>query len=297
VPPDLTTFLAAKALKDAGESLVRFDGFYGGDGFMPSGTIETVFEGVEAGKGACLSAISCGLLGAKTRKQKAFAPKEEGGGSPPKPRSSKTYVPKEASKFRSNLVWSMIPGYSRLGRTFCLPHFMAPININVVHRTACAEGYPGLVYRERLGSAAKGFVPMCGGILCGIALGLFLPFPYSTSLLRRLLNRVNPALIKKARTCMFAGYAPTGSTVGDGVGISASGRLAAKVKMSCEYDPGLGFTMLSACVVASSIVKRQEAKDQARIGFQTAVTALGGEALADGLRAADVAITVTTEQA
>lgn len=189
----------------------------------------------------------------------------------------------------------MIPGYSRLGGTFCLPHFMAPININVVHRTACHEGYPGLVYRERMSN--KGFLPMCVGIFVGIFLAFFLPLPYSTSLLRRLLDRFNPALIKKARTRMLAGYSSTGKTIADGVGLSASGAMTAKVKMSCEYDPGLGFTMLSACVVASSIVKKLQEKDKARVGFQTAVTAVGGETLADALRAMDVAITVSTQRA
>mmetsp|Transcript_58252 Transcript_58252/g.151730 ORF Transcript_58252/g.151730 Transcript_58252/m.151730 type:complete len:444 (+) Transcript_58252:68-1399(+) len=293
VPPDLTTFLAAKGLKDAGESLARFDVFCGGDGVMPTGTIETVCDMVDGAKSAFLHAVSCSLLG--QRRQKPV--RAQGAGERMLPRSSKPYVPKEATRFTSNLIFTMIPGYSRLGRTFCLPHFMAPVNVGVVHRTAYHEGYPGLVYRERLGPPFKGLIPMLVGIVAGICVAVFFSLPYATSLLRRFVASINQGLMKKVRARMFAGYSPTGKTMADGVGISESGTMMAKVGMSCEYDPGLSFTMLSACVVAGSIVKKLQANDRALGGFQTAVTAVGGEVLADALRAAGVAITVAVQRA
>lgn len=172
---------------------------------------------------------------------------------------------------------------------------MAPININVVHRTACNEGYAGLVYRERMGKPYMGFLPMLGGIAGGLSLALFCTIPYSTSLLRLLMACSNPAKIQETRASLFAGYSSTGKSITDGVGVSATGAMKAKVHMESDYDPGIGFTMLSACVVASSIVKKLQAKDRARNGFQTAVTAVGGEALADALRAVDVKITIVKE--
>eukprot|EP00444_Apocalathium_aciculiferum_P022134 CAMPEP_0183439074 /NCGR_PEP_ID=MMETSP0370-20130417/77779_1 /TAXON_ID=268820 /ORGANISM="Peridinium aciculiferum, Strain PAER-2" /LENGTH=469 /DNA_ID=CAMNT_0025627439 /DNA_START=74 /DNA_END=1481 /DNA_ORIENTATION=+ len=299
VPPDLCTFLAAKGMRDEGEALQRFDIFCGGGGgAMPSGTINTLVHGVDEAKGQFWNKVSFVMLGTPARRPRT---EESQLATTSGPR--KTYVPQtEAANLGSNLIWSMCPGYSSLAGQFCLPHFMAPININVVHRTAAQEGYGGLVYRERMAGlptglmSLYGLVPTICGIAGGLLLALFLPLPYSTSAIVKLRDTFNPALMASARKLMLNGFQSTGVTIASGFGISRSGAMTAKTELKCKYDPGLGFTMLSACTLASVIVKRLESDDKPRTGFQTAVTAVGGEALADALRAMGVELKVTTQR-
>lgn len=165
VPPDLATWLAAKSMREAGGKLGRIDVLVAcSGGAMPSGTINTLKNSIDASKAGLLKSLTCGMCGPKSK------PKSE-----TKQKSQRTtYVPKtEAANLSSNLFWSMVPGYSPLAKQFCLPHFMAGINTNVVHRTACHEGYAGLKYRERLGGLPNGslslfgLLPTLGGALAG----------------------------------------------------------------------------------------------------------------------------------
>merc|ERR550537_1858695 len=82
--------------------------------------------------------------------------------------STKSYVPKtEQTNLYWNSIWTMVPGYDSNAKCFALPHFMAPININVVHRTAALEGYGGLVYRERMAlHCLRGHCRCTGSFLC-----------------------------------------------------------------------------------------------------------------------------------
>lgn len=294
VPPDLSTFLAAKALEKEGESLRRFDVFIGGGGgAMPTGTINTLVGVVDAAKGQLLNAVTFGMLGKKPSSNERSQPTAE---------SRKKYVPEtEASNLSRNLIWTMCPGYSSLAGSFCLPHFMAPINIKVVHRTAAQEGYAGLVYRERMGGLPNGLfslyglVPSLMGMAGALFLGAFLSMPFATRAILKLRDTVNPPLQQNVRRLMLEGFKSTGKTTLRGFGASSSGSKIAKVEINSDYDPGLGFTMFAACTLAGAIAKRVQTEDKARAGFNTPVTALGGEALADALRKMGVQVEVSTQ--
>mmetsp|Transcript_11103 Transcript_11103/g.16655 ORF Transcript_11103/g.16655 Transcript_11103/m.16655 type:complete len:137 (+) Transcript_11103:1-411(+) len=123
-------------------------------------------------------------------------------------------------------------------------------------------------------------------------LALLLPLPKSTSLIIYLRDKYNPPLSAKARATMLNGYASTGKTYAYGFGESAKG-LRVQTELKCSFDPGLAFTTLSACTVASTIVKRSSTEDKAKPGFQTAVTAVGGERLAEEFRAQGVTVKVS----
>jgi len=56
-----------------------------------------------------------------------------------------------------------------------------------------------------------------------------------------------------------------------------------------DYDPGIGFTMLSACTVAGLLSQRNEGEGH---GFETPVCAVGGNKLKEGLVKAGVRINV-----
>lgn len=297
VPPDLTTYLAAKALQRGGESMQRCEVFAGGGGgAMPTGTINTMCGAIAAGKSWLLGIATFGLAGEKRKSPPAD------GSSPLIPKSGKKYVPDtEASNLSRNSLWTMCPGYSSLAGHFCLPHFMAPINIKVVHRTAASEGYGGLEYRERMGGLPSGLlslyglVPTCMGVAGAMVLGLLVALPYSTSAILKLRDTMNPPLQQQVRRLMFEGFKSTGKTTADALAISHSGRTTVKVEMRSAYDPGLGFTMLSACTVAGAILRKARTSEKARSGFHTAVTAVGGEALADALKEMGVQIEVSTQ--
>jgi len=287
VPPDLSTFLAAKALEAEGETLGRFEAFVGGmGGAIPSGTVNTVLRGVEQSKSAALNTVTFGLLGEPARAAVTDEP-------------SKSYVPQtEQDNLSSNLFWTMVPGYSKPAGQFCFAHFMAPINAHSVHRTAVQEGYAGLEYRERMGGVPSnvltlwGLGPLLGGMGAAAASGMMLMLPYATTVTYKMRDLINTPLQQRVRRLAVAGYQPTGSTSVRGHGVSRSGNMTAKVEIDSDYDPGLGFTMLSACTIASQILKQASP----RAGFNTPVVALRGQVLAEALGEMGVRINVSTER-
>lgn len=296
VPPDLTTWLAAKALKDAGCGVGRVTAFVGGGGgAMPSGTIDTMCEGISAAKRTWLRIATLGMLGQTTKK----AIKSDNDSAVA--RSTKPYVPKseQANLFWNN-IWTMLPGYSINTNCFVIPHFMAPININVVHRTAALEGYGGLLYRERMGTpwpsgplSLYGLVPLLCVLSCLPFFGLFVCLPYATKMILKFRDTVNPALRDAVRKAIFNKFSPTGATTCRTLGRSKDGKTTALVELKSQYDSGLGFTMLSACTVASQLLKKQKASKE-KAGFHTAVTGVGGQNLADALTAMGCELKVTT---
>lgn len=298
VPPDLATFLAAKALEKDGEQLQRFEAFVGGaGGALPSGTLNTVLNGVEDGKRRALNVVTFGLLGIKAQK------------SSDHPRSSRspeakgsTFVPiEEKDILKRNLFWSMMPAYSPLAGQFCLPHFMAPVNVNSVHHTAAKEGYGGIEYRERLGGLPRGplslygLIPTLIGVGTACMLFVLAPLPGFSSLALKLRDHFNTPLQQRVRDKVFDHFSSTGKTYVHGYGLSKSGRKNVNVRMSSSYDPGLGFTMLSACTVAAQLVRRSDSTEAATPGFNSAVVALGGEALAAALRDGGVEFDVSVQ--
>jgi len=305
IPPDLTTNLAAKALEKEGEELARFEAFVGGaGGAMPTGTLNTVLSGVDLGKQKALSALTFGLLGSKpaSSKKKELGNSEESSELLKKKEleaKASPFVPaSELSNLNKNLTWSMCPGYSSLGGQFCLPHFMAPINVNAVHHTAAKEGYGGLVYRERLAGLPKGALSLFGllptliGAFGSLVLVLLMALPGFSTCALKLMEKFNTPLTKKVRESAFDSYASTGKTFVHGFGLSKNGRKVT-VKMHSKYDAGLGFTMLSSCTCAAQLAQRAGTSKKAKVGFNSPVVALGGEALADALRASGVTLEVS----
>lgn len=305
VPPDLSTFLAAKSLQKEGKQLQRFDVFVGGGGgTLPTGTLNTVVNGIDKAKGQVLSVATCGILGRKPQSRNAAASRAHESQLSLLNNGARAvgakYVPAaEQDNLRRNLFWTMVPSYSALAKQFCLPHFMAPININIVHRTASAEGYGGMVYRERMGglpsgpASLYGLVPTLMGAGGSLILALLVPVPYFTTALLKLRDTFNPPLQQRVRDTAIGGFRPTGETTVRGFGISQDGYTAVQVTLDSDYDPGLGFTMLSACTVAAQLSQKVHGK---RPGFNTAVSAVGGEALAEALQHMGVRIEVRMQQ-
>merc|ERR1719330_1328555 len=122
------------------------------------------------------------------------------------------YVPEsERSNLASNNFWNSLPNWSPVGKQFSIIHLMAPININIVHRTAAQEGYGGLVYRERhtLGSTCfptiYGLLTTILVLLLILLLGIFMIFPGAERCLRCV---VQPSKTKRVRDLMFSGCTP-----------------------------------------------------------------------------------------
>jgi len=289
IPSDLSTNLAAKFFEKDGDQLQRFENFMGvAGGASPSGTIETVIEAVDANK----YKFSCGLLGTAPKLKvhnvhtEAALKKSE--------RRDRSLLPKtEMQSKTKSLIWSCIPGYSWLAGHFCVPFFMAPINVVSVHITAAKEGYGGIAYRERFGGLPKGFLSLFGliptlvSILLTVGFVLLLPLPGVTTLIRKIRDIFNTPLKHKTRTQLFNQYSPSGKVSVRGFGFSKYGKKVI-VKMNSDYDAGLGFTLISACTVASELVKGNSKKP----GFNTPVLALGGEQLVEALRDSGVVIKV-----
>jgi len=295
VPPDLTAWLAAKSVASAGGRLGRFEVFCGGGGgAMPTGTINTVLDGLDQAKDRAKSAATFGLLGSSA-KPKSAATEDSAVATP-----DTKYVPQEEKANCSrNLFWSMLPGYSSLAGHFCIPHFMAPINVNVVHHTAASEGYGGLVYRERMAGLPNGPLSLYGLIPTAISAGVVLilaclaPLPYFSTAVRKLRDTFNTAGQQRVRDLVFAGFKPTGKTLAQGYGVSQDSKTRVKVELSSPYDPGLGFTMLSACTVSSELARRYGTPRAGKSGYCSAVVALGGDSLAEALRAQGVKLQVS----
>merc|ERR1712232_1145888 len=176
----------------------------------------------------------------------------------------------EESNRRHNLFWTMCSLYSPLSGRFCLPHFMAPINVNVVHHTAAKEGYGGLEYRERMGGLPRGplsifgLIPTVLGLSAGFFLSWCVPLPYFSTIARMLRDKINTPLQKKVRNQVFDAFRSTGKTYAHGLGISQSGKCKVDVKLHSAYDPGLGFTMLCSCTVAAQIALRNGTPESAK---------------------------------
>jgi len=292
VPPDLSAYLAAKCLEQEGERLGRFEVMVsgGGAGGLPTGTVKTMMNMVEASKRRALRAVTFGLLG---KREPGRQPATDGAA-----RSSVRYVPEsEQANMRSNLLWTLCPGYSSLARKFCLPHFMAPVNVQAVHYTAAREGYAGLSYRERLGGVPSGPLALYG-LLPALGLCALLPLamlllglPYVTTLLKAQLEKLSAPGRQRVRAALLAGFQPSGRMNAKGFAVSKSGGAEARTSMRSSYDPGVGFTVLCANTVAAELAKRGAGgRERAEAGFHTAVVAVGGQHLAQALRHAGVEI-------
>lgn len=302
VPPDVATFLAAKAMEKEGEKLQRFEAFVGAKGgALPSGTLNTVLAGVDQGKRSALRAVTFGLLGTESKKRIDVGSSARAPGNEPFKKGSSFVPVEESATLQSNLFWSMLPGYSSLAGQFCVPHFMAPVNVNTVHHTAANQGYGGIEYRERMGGLPRGplslygFLPALGGVAGASLLLLLAPLPGFSTFALKLRDQFNTPLQNRVRDQVFNCFQSTGKTYVHGYGLSQSGHKKVVVNMSCNYDAGLGFTMLSACTVAAQLARRAGSPEPTAPGFNSAVVAVGGEALVEALRDSGVDFNVRVE--
>merc|ERR1712013_959548 len=136
-----------------------------------------------------------------------------------------------------------------------------------------------------------GFLPMMMGVFGSMVLMLLIALPGFSAVLLKLRDRFNTPLQQRVRDLVFNGYKSTGKTYVHGYGISKRGQRV-NVKMHSAYDAGLGFTMLASCTVAAQLVQRSDTQSKAKSGYNSAVVALGGDSLADALRAVGVHIEV-----
>ena len=74
-----------------------------------------------------------------------------------------------------------------------------------------------------------------------------------------------------------------------GYGLSKNGKKI-ETNFTCDYDAGIGFTMLSALSIAGTLVNKKV--EEGKNGFQTPVSAIGGTQLRNALNDAGVCITV-----
>ena len=74
-----------------------------------------------------------------------------------------------------------------------------------------------------------------------------------------------------------------------GYGLSKNGKKI-ETNFTCDYDAGIGFTMLSALSIAGTLVNKKV--EEGKNGFQTPVSAIGGTELRNALNDAGVCITV-----
>jgi hypothetical protein len=275
--------------------LQRFEAFCGGGGgAMPTGTVNTLVSGVDEGKSRALNMVTLGMFGPQ--------PKKQIDGGRPSSLVKNRYVPKhEGKNCSSNLFWSMLPGYSSLAGRFCVPHFMAPINVHVVHHTAAKECYGGLEYRERMAGlptgplSLYGLVPTLMSVGVGFSLAILAPLPYFSSAVLKLRDWINTPLQQNVRNLVFNGFQPTGKTFVEGFGVSQNRKMRVSVKLGSEYDPGLGFTMLCSCAIACQVAQRTGTESAAKPGFTSAVVALGGHSLANALTTAGVKVDVNVQ--
>lgn len=130
------------------------------------------------------------------------------------------------------------------------------------------------------------------GVVGAILLVVLMALPGFSTVALKLRDRFNTPLQQRVRDCAFSGFKSTGKTYVHGYGVSKSGRRVS-VKMNSKYDPGLGYTMLASCTVAAQLVQRAGTSAKAKSGFNSAIVALGGDALADALRASGVTLEVS----
>merc|ERR1719329_1924297 len=126
-------------------------------------------------------------------------------------------------------------------------------------------------------------------------LGLLVALPGFSMAALKLRTLINTPLQQRTRDCAFNSFSSTGKTYVHGYGVSKTGQKVS-VKMQSAYDPGLGYTMLSACTVGAQLVKRTGTDKEAKSGYNSAVVSLGGEELADALRAAGVRVEVSVDR-
>jgi len=303
VPSDITVALAALALKEEGETVGAVETYHHiVGGALPVGTLKTMLNGVMLGRAKALGALSGGMLGNGSKEEVAKAKSER-----KSLRGREGLVPKSLQKQIANDISSnnMNPK-SPITGTWSLPSIMTQVNTPIVHVTADSLGYGGaqFSYRERNGKNDAGVASMYGFLpvaatMAGLGLGAMAVLPFLIPMIvlfpdavrnaAENFNNSDPGDMKaKAFKKLFNGFRPNGLTKVQALASSISGKKFAEVDFETDYDPGLGFTVLSMLTVASAIIHKEDAGN----GFQTAVVAVGPENLKEWYDKAGVRIHV-----
>eukprot|EP00511_Aplanochytrium_stocchinoi_P007390 CAMPEP_0204830296 /NCGR_PEP_ID=MMETSP1346-20131115/8448_1 /ASSEMBLY_ACC=CAM_ASM_000771 /TAXON_ID=215587 /ORGANISM="Aplanochytrium stocchinoi, Strain GSBS06" /LENGTH=437 /DNA_ID=CAMNT_0051960465 /DNA_START=339 /DNA_END=1651 /DNA_ORIENTATION=+ len=306
VPMDLSAWLLAKTLRDAGDEAKLVETFAtgttNGGGGIPTGTINTVLLTVLKVRSNILNKISFGMLGTPPSKLEAIKDEHKGlktGGKPLLTNEVRNAVSRDS-------LSNALPGRALLAphTLWSAPHFMAGINMNIVHATAQKEGFTfkylerSLFGGESAWESANSFRTLYG-LLPALAPLLVIPIlaplaltPFLESAVWALVNRVNRIgkeegqSHNKIQLLMNEGQHTGYTSV---KGFAQGKNNMAHSNFESDYDPGIGFTMLSACTVAGLLSQRNEGEGH---GFETPVCAVGGNKLKEGLVKAGVRINV-----
>lgn len=260
VPDETSVFLAKRALEGAQSSLEGADieccvQLRGGGG-MPAGTAKTAF--------ALLS-------------PKAFASFIRG------------WFAFTGGRGGLDMVkMALMPSWSPNFSAFTVPHFMAPMNIAVVHRSLAAQGVSSFTFRDRQLLPSSGSMRSLKGALHYL-IGLFAMFVLGPAAAAAFwLPPVRRRIVAMLDARSYAGNANASLTVTT-TAVAKSQAARAVVRFAMAGDAGIFAT---AHLVSETALGMSERAAQLPVGFKTPIVALGGDALSERLRASGVKVDV-----
>ena len=334
VPMDLSAWLLANEVRENKDEITLIETFATSDqkggGGIPSGTINTVLLQVNRLR----YKFSFGLLGQAPPKKKTKQEQQQqqqgiatleqvknntihvGGGAPLLTKRVKENVARDAS-FNSKRFVSMLP----IEKVWSTPHFMAQINMPVVHATAEAEQFPNFQYHERALDGGRNawqkaptsyingyLLPTMSTFFMYLLAAPFVMTPFFDSMVWWYVKNVN-AQGKKDETSddekknkkdglnlnaiqrLMNSGTNTGYVGVRGYGVGKNGTLV-QSNFESDYDAGIGFTMLSALTVAGCLLEKDNIAAGENAGFQTPVCAIGGNKLKHALNKAGVRVSI-----
>lgn len=242
-------------------------------GGLPTGTLQTVIQGVLQARNAAVSMLTFGLLGGPTKEEIAARKRQK-----EQLRRRGNSIDRAAEKKREGLVsrsaaskastdvtrnfLSPLGAYSaQAGGQLSLPHFMTTVNTPIVHTTAEALGYPkSFEYRERI---PVNFLSLLGTglalVLTPIALAVVIPtilvFPDSVAALATKIRAADlGGNAARIRASLNDNFSSTGSMNVVAIASSASGAKTARVSMHSGYEPGLGASLPCSLSLSPSLI-------------------------------------------
>ena len=278
IPSDIGVFAANRLLVDGDHGpAVRATSFHTTSGVLPRGTLNTIFASI-VGDG-------------RKKKKKAAQESLSGGDSATR---SEGMVPKSEKKAMraslGGLATALLPMWSSEAKCFTPVGFMATVNTPVIHASASALGYSGLLYRERMSVRGlrreAGCFPWCYGLVSTLTSTMVYAVVVPVILTLALLSKVpvlGPCVHSFAsRTLTQSPSTGKANAIGGHTtvvvyGVAASGATS-RVAMRAKADPGVQLTALLSCEAA---VLLADAKGLApRYGFQTPASAFGDAIIA-----------------
>lgn len=259
VPDEMSVFLAKQALEGAGSSIegadveccVQIKG-----GGMPAGTAKT--------------ALACMGIGPGLRFMRGFLAFTGGRG-------------------KLDMVrMAALPSWSSTFSALTIPHFMAPMNIAVVHRSLAAQGVSNITFRDRhLLPKSQSIVTLKGAlyyVMGFMAIGTFGPIAAFAIFLPPLRRKIEAWLDSRSYKGDTKAAFKTTTTA-----VAKDGGLRAVIKFAMTGDPGIFAT---AQLISQTAMCMSERAEQLPAGFTTPVVACGGDALSQRLQASGVKIDI-----